>query len=110
MLKMGAVPIESAGDVFDAVPLLAEDAVATPGGGEGERTGTDLNLSQRAAPCGDRPDLSRVYRALSSGATDIDALACHLDKDVSEVQCALLELEVRGLVGRDLAGCYYKLK
>jgi len=110
LLKMGAVPIESAGDVFDAVPLLAENAGTAPGGGEGERTGTDLNSSQRAAPCGDRPDLSRVYHALSSGATDIDALASHLDQDVSEVQCALLELEVRGLVGRDLAGCYYKLK
>lgn len=111
LLKMGAVPIESAKDVIDAVPLLAEHLDTDHRNGDvrpSEDSGADH--CRRDVTDEDRPELSLVYNALTSGATDIDALASHLGKDVSEVQCILLELEMRGLVGRDLAGCYYKLE
>jgi DNA processing protein len=110
LLKMGAVPIESANDVLEAVPLLVEHLDEGRGEDARQREKTEETIDGRDQLDADRPELSLVYNALSSTATDIDALADHLDKDAAEVQCILLELEMRGLAARDLAGCYYKLK
>jgi DNA processing protein len=110
LLKMGAIPIESASDVLDAVPLLAEHL--GPGSAVEKRRHETIGVNSdgRNKGLADRPELSRIYNALTSNAVDIDELACHLDMDVSEVQSILLELEMRGRAARDLAGCYYRCK
>lgn len=111
LLKMGATPIESANDVLEAVPLLAEDPDTGPSGGATRRAGDNGTIpSGRDTGIADRADLALVYRAMTSMPVDIDALASHLDMNVADLQSRLLELEMRGLVGRDLAGCYYKHK
>jgi DNA processing protein len=111
LLKMGATPIESVNDVLEAVPLLAEDVNTVPAGGAKRHEGSGGAVpSPQDMIVADRTDLSIVYNAMTSTPVDIDALASHLEMNVAELQSKLLELEMRGLVGRDLAGCYYRLK
>ncbi|MFH1755060.1 MAG: DNA-processing protein DprA [Candidatus Latescibacterota bacterium] len=111
LLKMGAAPIEGIKDIFDAVPLLAEGLDAGPcNSGPRRRSDNGTLLAGGEPNDTDNAGLSAVLNALTSSPIDVDALAGHLDRDVREVQSALLELEMKGIVGRDLAGCYYKRK
>ena len=100
LIKKGAFPIESASDVLEAAPLLALEDGAIPRG--------PGRLGQGAVPAlvG---ETAEVFEALSTSATDTDALAMHLEKPVSAVQRILLDLEMQGLIARDRAGGYHKL-
>ncbi len=100
LIKKGAFPIESAGDVLAAAPLLELEDGAIPRG--------PGRLGQGATPAL-TGETGEVFEALSASATDTDALAMHLDKPVSAVQRILLDLEMQGLIARDRAGGYHKL-
>ncbi|NIM19517.1 MAG: DNA-protecting protein DprA [Candidatus Latescibacteria bacterium] len=109
LLKSGAVLVESAEDILQAVPLLRENITA-----EDHRMGAapakvrNGMAKNDGAPESTRPEISEVLTALSSHPIDPDTLAAHLGKDVALIQSILFELEMNGEVGRDLAGCYFK--
>ncbi len=109
LLKMGAALVESADDVLEAVPLLRKEL---PGQRPEPRLEGDLVPEQhsqdRIGIAGVRPEASKVLEALTSAPTDPDTLATFLGMDISLVQGILLDLEVKGVVDRDLAGCYFK--
>lgn len=102
LLKMGAVPVETADDVLEAAPLLRPDPREThPIAGRGAGSGPPARgLSEEAR---------RVYDALGGNSADADTLAAHLDESVTVIQRILLDLEIGGLVARDPVGDYYRL-
>lgn len=106
LLKMGAVPIETVQDIFEAVPLVRAntDGVESPGGGG--RGGTRPARGFETSLTGEALD---VFEALGTIPADPDTLARHLDQPVVNVQRILLDLEVNGLVARDLVGGYYRI-
>jgi DNA processing protein len=97
LLKQGAFPVEGVRDVLEAVPLLD-----TPSGRvcRDTRDGRDSSALS--------PDARTIMEALGAEPTDTDAVANHLGLPVEVVQRSLVDLEVRGLVTRDLSGAYYK--
>lgn len=102
LLKMGAVPIESVQDVFDAVPLVVPDLpheVAVQDGGTGDGSRPPAALTGLAFD---------VFQALGDVPSDADELARCLECPVVDVQRTLLDLEVNGLIARNAVGAYYK--
>lgn len=93
LLKSGAMPIEGVGDILEAVPLLRR---------------TTTGRKPFIAPSGVEADLSSEARAvlesLGGAPIDVDSIVDHVKLAVSQVQCALLELEVAGLANRDDGG------
>jgi predicted Rossmann fold nucleotide-binding protein DprA/Smf involved in DNA uptake len=49
-----------------------------------------------------------VLDAIGTSPTDPDAVADHAGLPAAAVQRALLELELKGFVARDLSGFYYR--
>jgi DNA processing protein len=109
LLKTGAALIEGVDDVIKTVPLLLE---GHPHSGLVERSGqhphTGETLGSSVDVCNDQPEVSLVLDALTSTPTEPDILAAHVNESISKVQTILFELELRGVVGRDRTGCYYK--
>jgi DNA processing protein len=124
LLKTGAVLIENSKDVLRAVPLLqdsflpAQASGSTAGQGRIGAARGGVRKTRETAPgrsVRDEQELSRseteageILSALTARPTAPDALASYLGKSISTVQTVLLDLEMRGLAGRDLSGCYYR--
>ena len=105
LLKMGACPIEDVHDILEAIPLLRS--------GLGDRDpGVNTPSRPTTGPVAtDDPsgDTRAVFEALGTAAIDPDTLAEALDKPVTIIHRMLLDLEMRGLIGRDSMGGYYRL-
>jgi DNA processing protein len=116
LLKTGAVLIESYKDVLRAVPLLQN--VLKPeeehGGSAGPENGglfggAGVTRAHSSGEDGLRTEAGEILAALSSSPIAPDELAASLGMSIAVVQTGLLDLEMRGLAGRDLVGCYYRL-
>lgn len=96
LIKKGAFMVEGARDVLEAVPLADPEAMATGRVVIPER-GTEIGAAARV-----------VLEALGVTPTDVDTLSHHLELPVAALQAILIDLEVKGVVARDLMGAYYR--
>ena len=105
LLRDGAFLVESAQDIFDAVPLLAtasvpagrDERVVEDGGDGIEVAGVDAAL------------VHAILARLSNRPTDPDSLARQLEVESATVGSVLSALEIEGKIGVDMLGCYYVL-
>ncbi|MCZ6766768.1 MAG: DNA-processing protein DprA [bacterium] len=100
LLKSGAMPIEGVGDILEAVPLLRRATI--------ERTAEPL-IAPRRAEADLSSEARAVFETLGGAPIDVDSIVDHVKLTVSQVQCALLELEVAGLANRDDGGLAYRV-
>jgi DNA processing protein len=108
LLKAGAFLVEGAGDILEAVPLLAEGIAGGAGAiARAPEAGSTIESGMQA-PGSISPGARRVLRVLTGQPADADGLAEHLQDEISLVQQSLLELEMLGLVEKDATGYFHK--
>lgn len=95
LLKNGAFVVESIDDVLAAVPMLGAARMARSGAKDTTQwTGV----------------AAQVMTALGPTAVAVDEVARHIARPVAEIQAVLLELEIKGVVARDILGAYFTVK
>lgn len=105
LLKEGAFLVESAQDLFDAVPLLA-----AAGGPPAKPDAVPASRSTDPVIAGVSGRLVRsIIDRLSGHPTDPDSLAQQLGIESATVSSVLSALEIEGKIGVDMLGCYYVL-
>lgn len=111
LLKHGAFVVESAEDIFEAVPLLGL-AARLPARLDPEAAEEDAPDSLGGHDtCSEASSahLPRLLQELSANPTDPDALAARLGLSSATVHSLLSALEIEGKIAVDQCGCYYTL-
>jgi DNA processing protein len=122
LLREGAFLVESAADVFEAVPLLGFAArlpLSGRGAIENPPAGASVNggIQEPHAGAGVRDPygegdpglLPSLLQELSGAPIDPDALAVRLGVTSARVHALLSALEIEGKIAVDHSGCYYTL-
>lgn len=109
LLKQGAFVVESAKDVFAALPRVAAAPIVARGDGA-ENDAATRGASDASGGRADTDAAAKsVLAALSGTPTDADSVAAHTGLTIERVQRLLLDLELDGRIERDEMDRYTKV-